>query len=227
MENVTKRFGKVVANNAINLELHEGEILSLLGENGSGKTTLMNMLSGIYFPDEGQIYIHGEPVTIASPKDAFEHGIGMIHQHFKLVDLFTATENIILGLEGKLDIAEASKKVKEICDKYGFDIDPNQKIYDMSVSQKQTVEIVKVLYRGADILILDEPTRGIDVGAKYDIYCIINELAASGKCVLVISSELPELLGVCDRIYVMNEGEIKGEKLVQDATQENIMRLLI
>ena len=148
MENVTKRFGKVVANNAINLELHEGEILSLLGENGSGKTTLMNMLSGIYFPDEGQIYIHGEPVTIASPKDAFEHGIGMIHQHFKLVDLFTATENIILGLEGKLDIAEASKKVKEICDKYGFDIDPNQKIYDMSVSQKQTVEIVKVLYRG-------------------------------------------------------------------------------
>ena len=111
MENVTKRFGKVVANNAINLELHEGEILSLLGENGSGKTTLMNMLSGIYFPDEGQIYIHGEPVTIASPKDAFEHGIGMIHQHFKLVDLFTATENIILGLEGKLDIAEASKKV--------------------------------------------------------------------------------------------------------------------
>ena len=117
MENVTKRFGKVVANNAINLELHEGEILSLLGENGSGKTTLMNMLSGIYFPDEGQIYIHGEPVTIASPKDAFEHGIGMIHQHFKLVDLFTATENIILGLEGKLDLAEASKKVKEICDR--------------------------------------------------------------------------------------------------------------
>ena len=144
MENVTKRFGKVVANNAINLELHEGEILSLLGENGSGKTTLMNMLSGIYFPDEGQIYIHGEPVTIASPKDAFEHGIGMIHQHFKLVDLFTATENIILGLEGKLDIAEASKKVKEICDKYGFDIDPNQKIYDMSVSEKQTVEIIKL-----------------------------------------------------------------------------------
>ena len=116
MENVTKRFGKVVANNAINLELREGEILSLLGENGSGKTTLMNMLSGIYFPDEGQIYIHGKPVTIASPKDAFNYGIGMIHQHFKLVDVFTATENIVLGLEGKLDLAEAGKKVKEICD---------------------------------------------------------------------------------------------------------------
>ena len=158
MENVTKRFGKVVANNAINLELHEGEILSLLGENGSGKTTLMNMLSGIYFPRRGANLHSRRTRHDRLPKDAFEHGIGMIHQHFKLVDLFTATENIILGLEGKLDIAEASKKVKEICDKYGFDIDPNQKIYDMSVSQKQTVEIVKVLYRGADILILDEPT---------------------------------------------------------------------
>ena len=112
MENVTKRFGKVVANNAINLELREGEILSLLGENGSGKTTLMNMLSGIYFPDEGQIYIHGKPVTIASPKDAFNYGIGMIHQHFKLVDVFTATENIVLGLEGKLDLAEDLRYVR-------------------------------------------------------------------------------------------------------------------
>ena len=158
MENVTKRFGKVTANHAVNLELHEGEILSLLGENGSGKTTLMNMLSGIYFPDEGQIYIHGKPVTIASPKDAFDCGIGMIHQHFKLVDVFTAAENIVLGLEGRLNLADAEKKIQEICEKYGFDIDPNQKIYDMSVSQKQTVEIVKVLYRGADILILDEPT---------------------------------------------------------------------
>ena len=135
MENITKRFGSVVANNAINMELYEGEILSLLGENGSGKTTLMNMLSGIYFPDEGQIYIHDKPVTIASPKDAFDLGIGMIHQHFKLVDLFTATENIILGLEGKLDLANARKKVQDICDKYGFDIDPDMKIYDMSVSQ--------------------------------------------------------------------------------------------
>ena len=159
MENITKRFGsKVIANKNVSLELYEGEILSLLGENGSGKTTLMNMLSGIYFPDEGQIYIHDKPVTISSPKDAFDLGIGMIHQHFKLVDLFTATENLILGLEGKLDLNNARQKVKDICEKYGFDIDPDMKIYDMSVSQKQTVEIVKVLYRGADILILDEPT---------------------------------------------------------------------
>ena len=171
MENITKRFGsKVIANKDVNLELYEGEILSLLGENGSGKTTLMNMLSGIYFPDEGQIYVHDKPVTIASPKDAFDLGIGMIHQHFKLVDLFTATENIILGLEGKLDLNNARQKVKDICDKYGFDIDPDMKIYDMSVSQKQTVEIVKVLYRGADILILDEPTNHLDI--ETDAYMV-------------------------------------------------------
>ena len=141
MENVTKRFGKVVANNAINLELHEGEILSLLGENGSGKTTLMNMLSGIYFPDEGQIYIHGEPVTIASPKDAFELGIGMIHQHFKLVDVFSATENIALSMGGKdkFDLKRVHDKARAICEKYEFNLDLNQKVYEMSVSQKQTL----------------------------------------------------------------------------------------
>ena len=158
LKNITKRFGKVVANDSISLEIRRGEILSLLGENGSGKTTLMNMLAGIYFPDEGEILVNGSPVTIASPKDAYNCGIGMIHQHFKLVDLFTATENIVLGLEdegGRMDLKQASRRIREICEKYGFDIDPDRKIYDMSVSQKQTVEIVKVLYRGADILILD------------------------------------------------------------------------
>ena len=222
MENVTKRFGKVVANNAINLELHEGEILSLLGENGSGKTTLMNMLSGIYFPDEGQIYIHGEPVTIASPKDAFEHGIGMIHQHFKLVDLFTATENIILGLEGKLDIAEASKKVKEICDKYGFDIDPNQKIYDMSVSQKQTVEIVKVLYRGADILILDEPTAVLTPQETDKLFAIMRNMKADGKSLIIITHKLHEVLDVSDRVAVLRKGEYVGDVATKDADQQSL-----
>ena len=172
MENVTKRFGKVVANNAVNLELREGEILSLLGENGSGKTTLMNMLSGIYFPDEGQIYIHGKPVTIASPKDAFNLGIGMIHQHFKLVDVFTATENIVLGLEGKLNLAEAGKKVREICEKYGFDIDPDQKIYDMSVTHKlhEVLDVsdrVAVLRKGE--YIGDVATRDADQQSLTDM----------------------------------------------------------
>ena len=227
MENVTKRFGKVVANNAINLELHEGEILSLLGENGSGKTTLMNMLSGIYFPDEGQIYIHGEPVTIASPKDAFEHGIGMIHQHFKLVDLFTATENIILGLEGKLDIAEASKKVKEICDKYGFDIDPNQKIYDMSVSQKQTVEIVKVLYRGADILILDEPTAVLTPQETDKLFAIMRNMKADGKSLIIITHKLHEVLDVSDRVAVLRKGEYVGDVATKDADQQSLTDMMV
>ena len=162
VRNVTKRFGPVLANDKVCLDIYRGEILALLGENGSGKTTLMNMLSGIYYPDEGEIYINGKPVSISSPKESFHLGIGMNHQHFKLVDVFTAAENIILGLDEKLDMKSAIRKIRKICDQYGFDIDPNQKIYDMSVSQKQTIEIIKVLYRGADILILDEPTAALD-----------------------------------------------------------------
>ena len=227
MENITKRFGKVTANNAVNLELHEGEILSLLGENGSGKTTLMNMLSGIYFPDEGQIYIHGEPVTIASPKDAFEHGIGMIHQHFKLVDLFTATENIILGLEGKLDIAEASKKVKEICDKYGFDIDPNQKIYDMSVSQKQTVEIVKVLYRGADILILDEPTAVLTPQETDKLFAVLRSMRDDGKAIVIITHKMHEVETLSDRVAVLRHGQFVGDMLTKDTNAQEMTNMMV
>ena len=227
MENVTKRFGKVVANNAINLELREGEILSLLGENGSGKTTLMNMLSGIYFPDEGQIYIHGKPVTIASPKDAFNYGIGMIHQHFKLVDVFTATENIVLGLEGKLDLTEAGKKVKEICDKYGFDIDPNQKIYDMSVSQKQTVEIVKVLFRGADILILDEPTAVLTPQETDKLFQIMRNMKADGKSLIIITHKLHEVLDVSDRVAVLRKGEYIGDVATKDADQQSLTDMMV
>ena len=227
MENVTKRFGKVVANNAINLELREGEILSLLGENGSGKTTLMNMLSGIYFPDEGQIYIHGKPVTIASPKDAFNYGIGMIHQHFKLVDVFTATENIVLGLEDKLDLAEAGKKVKEICDKYGFDIDPNQKIYDMSVSQKQTVEIVKVLFRGADILILDEPTAVLTPQETDKLFQIMRNMKADGKSLIIITHKLHEVLDVSDRVAVLRKGEYIGDVATKDADQQSLTDMMV
>ena len=160
LKGVTKVFGQIVANKDVNLQVKKGEILAILGENGSGKTTLMNMLSGIYFPDEGQIYVNGEEVVIKSPRDAFKYGIGMVHQHFKLVDVFTATENIVLGINDKekFNIKKAEKKVKEITDKYGFDINLESKVYEMSVSEKQTVEIVKVLYRGAQTLILDEPT---------------------------------------------------------------------
>ena len=228
MENITKRFGsKVIANKNVNLDLYEGEILSLLGENGSGKTTLMNMLSGIYFPDEGQIYVHDQPVTIASPKDAFDLGIGMIHQHFKLVDIFTATENIILGLEGKLDLNSARQKVKDICQKYGFDIDPDMKIYDMSVSQKQTVEIVKVLFRGADILILDEPTAVLTPQETDKLFAVMRNMKNDGKSLIIITHKLHEVLDVSDRVAVLRKGEYIGDVMTKDANQQSLTDMMV
>ena len=209
LRNITKRFGQVVANKSISLELHKGEILSLLGENGSGKTTLMNMLSGIYYPDEGQIFVDGKEVEIRSPKDAFDLHIGMIHQHFKLVDVFTAAENIVLGLpgeKGKMDKAAVGKAVREIADRYGFDIDPNQKIYEMSVSQKQTVEIVKVLYRGADILILDEATSALDTESEKLVQDALNSLL-QGRTSIVIAHRLSTIHNA-DKIIVIERGRI-------------------
>ena len=159
LENITKTFGKVVANRNVTMDIRKGEILSVLGENGCGKTTLMNMIAGIYYPDSGRILINGEEATITSPRDAFRYKIGMIHQHFKLIDVFTAAENIVLGVnDGKYNLKEVKSRVLKMCEKYGFNITPDKKIHEMSVSEKQTVEIIKVLYRGADILILDEPT---------------------------------------------------------------------
>ena len=229
MEGITKHFGSVIANRDINLELHEGEILSLLGENGSGKTTLMNMLSGIYYPDEGQIYIHGKPVTISSPKDAFDNGIGMIHQHFKLVDVFTATENIILGLkeEGMLNLKRAAKRIKEISERYGFEIDPNQKIYNMSVSQKQTVEIIKVLYRGADILILDEPTAVLTPQETDKLFKVMRNMQKDGKSLIIITHKLHEVLEVSDRVAILRKGEYIGDVLTKDANQQSLTDMMV
>ena len=208
LRNITKRFGNIVANDKVNLDIRRGEILSLLGENGSGKTTLMNMISGIYYPDEGQIFVNGEEVTISSPKDAFDLGIGMIHQHFKLVDVFTAAENIILGLEeeGRLNRKNVSKKVREISSKYGFNIDPEKKIYDMSVSEKQTVEIVKVLYRGADILILDEPTAVLTPQETDKLFEVLRNMKEDGKAVVIITHKLNEVMAISDRVSVLRKG---------------------
>jgi len=213
MVNVTKCFGSVVANDKVNLELKRGEILSLLGENGSGKTTLMNMLAGIYYPDEGQVFVNGKEVSIRSPKDAFNLGIGMIHQHFKLVDVFTAAENIVLGLEekGKMDRRAISAKVREISDRYGFDIDPDQKIYNMSVSQKQTVEIVKVLYRGADILILDEPTAVLTPQETEKLFKVMRNMKEDGKALVIITHKLHEVMDVSDRVAVLRKGSYIGD----------------
>ena len=227
LKNITKRFGSVVANNKVSMDIYKGEILSLLGENGSGKTTLMNMLSGIYFPDEGQIYINGKETVIRSPKDAFALGIGMVHQHFKLIDVLTAAENIILGLEGKLNIKEATAKIKEICDKYGFEVDPNQKIYNMSVSQKQTVEIVKVLYRGADILILDEPTAVLTPQETEKLFAVLRNMRNDGKSIVIITHKMHEVESLSDRVAILRRGEYIGDMMTKDTNATEMTNMMV
>lgn len=227
LRGIKKTFGQVVANENVNLDVYTGEILSLLGENGSGKTTLMNMLSGIYFPDEGQIYIHGKKVSIASPHDAFALGIGMVHQHFKLIDVMTAAENIVLGLEGKLNIKQATAKIKEICDKYGFDVDPQKKIYDMSVSEKQTVEIVKVLYRGADILILDEPTAVLTPQETQKLFAVMRNMKQDGKTIIIITHKLHEVMEISDRVAILRKGEFIGDLVTADSTEQEMTDMMV
>lgn len=229
MRGITKRFGQVVANSNVNLDVYKGEILSLLGENGSGKTTLMNMLSGIYFPDEGQILVNGKEVTIASPKDAFDLKIGMIHQHFKLVDVFTAVENICLGLDGGvvLDKKKVAAQVEEICDKYGFEVDPNQKVYNMSVSQKQTLEIVKTLYRGADVLILDEPTAVLTPQETDKLFAVLRNMKEDGKSVIIITHKLHEVMEVSDRVAVLRKGEFIGDVATKDTNPQELTNMMV
>lgn len=229
MKNITKRFGSVTANDGINLEIKKGEILSLLGENGSGKTTLMNMLAGIYFPDEGEIEVDGKPVMIASPKDSFLCGIGMIHQHFKLVDVFTAAENIVLGLddEGRLDLKQASAKITAICEKYGFRIDPGKKIFDMSVSEKQTVEIVKVLYRGAQILILDEPSAVLTPQETDRLFDVMRNMKADGKAMVIITHKLNEVMDVSDRVAVLRKGKFIGDVETSKTSPHELTEMMV
>ncbi len=228
LKNITKTFGSVIANKNVSLTAYKGEILSVLGENGSGKTTLMNMISGIYFPDNGEIFINGEPVVIASPKDAFSYKIGMIHQHFKLVDVFSATENIILGLEDEaLNIKKAAEKVKEICDLYGFEIDPNKKIYNMSVSEKQTVEIIKVLYRGADILILDEPTAVLTPQETQKLFAVLRRMRDDGKAIIIITHKLHEVLSLSDRVSVLRKGEYIGTVNTAETNESELTEMMV
>lgn len=229
LRHITKRFGKVVANDSIDLTLDRGEILSLLGENGSGKTTLMNMLSGIYFPDEGEILVGGKPVSIRSPKDAFVHGIGMIHQHFKLVNVFTAAENIALGLpgSGRLDRKAIAAKVREISDRYGFGIDPNKKVYDMSVSEKQTVEIVKVLYRGADILILDEPTAVLTPQETDRLFRILRTMREDGKAIVIITHKLHEVMALSDKVAVLRKGKYIGTVKTSETSPQALTDMMV
>ena len=227
LKNISKYFGENAANKNVCLTVNRGEILSILGENGSGKTTLMNIIAGIYHPDEGQIFIDGNEVTINSPKDAFDYKIGMIHQHFKLVDVFSATENIILGLEGKYDLKTAHKRVKEISDTYGFDINPAKKIYEMSVSEKQTVEIIKVLYRGSDILILDEPTAVLTPQETQKLFAILRKMREMGKSIIIITHKLHEVMELSDRVSVLCKGEYVGTVVTSEVNEMELTEMMV
>ena len=250
LKNVTKLFGSKVANLNVNLDLYKGEILSILGENGSGKTTSMNIISGLYAPDEGSIYINGEIAKINSPHDSLMYGIGMVHQHFKLVDVFTAAENIVLGLDksdyenfakkieeqeearfeelrkqGKepteeelkeskkrinaaksFNVKNAASRIKEMCDRYGFELDPNKKVYNMTVSEKQTLEIVKALYRNANILILDEPTAVLTPQEIDRLFMVIKKMRDDGKSIVIITHKLNEVMRISDRVAIFRKG---------------------
>ena len=209
MRGITKRFGQVVANNGINLQVRPGEILSLLGENGSGKTTLMNMLSGIYQPDSGDILVNGKSVNITSPEDAKRLGIGMVHQHFKLVDVFSAADNIWMGKDNPGFGLRKSRydQIGEITKKFGFDLDPQKKVYNMSVSEKQTLEIVKVLYYGAKIIILDEPTAVLTVQEIQKLFDVLRRMKEEGHAIIIITHKLNEVKEISDRVAILRKGE--------------------
>ena len=225
---ITKVFGSVVANDKINLSVKYGEIMALLGENGSGKTTLMNMLSGIYHPDGGTILVGGKEVTINSPVDAQNLGIGMIHQHFKLVDVFSAMDNIVLGTSGKRLSKKALKeKIGELSSSFGLEIEPEKKIYDMSVSEKQTVEILKVLYRGAQILILDEPTAVLTPQETEKLFAILRKMKEQGCAIIIITHKLHEVLSISDRVTILRKGQSIDTVYTKECSEKKLTELMV
>ena len=271
-ENITKQFGrKVVANKDISFSIEKGLIYSLLGENGSGKTSLMNVLAGIYKQDSGKIYLYGKEAEINSPSDAYKHKIGMIHQHFKLVNVFNATENVVLGLSksdyklfGKeqkeendrlidelqknnkleqkeeikallkeekqarrFNLKESAKRISSICEKYGFKIDPYQKVYDMSVSQKQTLEIIKALYRGVDILILDEPTAVLTPQETNQLFKVLSNMRSLGKTIIIITHKLNEVMEISDKVVVLRKGEYIGTVNTKSTNEKELTNMMV
>lgn len=242
LKGITKTFGSILANQDCSLDLYRGEILSLLGENGSGKTTLMNALAGIYFPEEGEIFIDGKEVQINSPSDAYKYHIGMVHQHFKLVETFTAVENVVIGLTKKdyLEFAEkdggkpqgfnlkaSAKRIEKICHEFGFKLNPWKRINEMSVSEKQTLEIVKALFRGVDILILDEPTAVLTPQESERLFDVLRNMKKSGKSIIIITHKLNEVLEISDRVAVLCKGKVVGDILTKDANEEKLTEMMV
>ena len=231
MREITKKFGDFTANDGINIRLHKGEIHALLGENGAGKSTLMNQLYGLIRPTSGEILVGGKPVSFSGPRDAIAAGIGMVHQHFMLVEPFTVTENIVLGNEPekgiRLDMADARKKVLEISEKYGFSVDPDARIEDISVGMQQRVEILKTLYRGAEVLILDEPTASLTPQEILELMRIMRSLAEDGKSFLIITHKLKEIKAVADYCTVIRKGKYIDTVKVSDVTEDDLASLMV
>ena len=233
LSGITKRFPGVVANDDVTLDVEEGTVHALLGENGAGKTTLMNVLYGLYDPDEGSVVVDGEPSEFDSPRDAIDAGIGMIHQHFMLVEPMTVAENVVLGNEPRkwgglrVDHDAAREAVDDLCDRYGFDVDPNARIEDVSVGVQQRVEILKALYRGADVLILDEPTAVLTPQEVEDLFGVLSELTAEGKTIIFITHKLGEALHAADDVTVLRDGENVGSLPAADATREQLAELMV
>jgi general nucleoside transport system ATP-binding protein len=232
LRGITKRFPGVLANDHIDISLNEMEILALLGENGAGKTTLMNILYGLYDPDEGKVLVRGEEVSIKGPSDAIARGIGMVHQHFMLVPVMTVTENVMLGVEPTkngifLDKARVARRIREISDQYGLEVDPDAYIKDLPVGTQQRVEIIKVLYRNADILILDEPTAVLTPQEVEGLFKILRALIASGKSIIFITHKLKEVLAMADRIVVLRGGKVAGSAIPNESTPETLASLMV
>ena len=232
LRGITKRFPGVVANDNVNLALNTGEVLSLIGENGAGKSTLMSVLYGMYKPDEGQIVIDGTELMFASPADAIAAGIGMVHQHFMLVPVFTVAENVVLGVEptgalGKLNIDEARRMVREISDKYNLDLDPDAVIEDLPVGVQQRVEIVKVLLRDAKVVVFDEPTAVLTPSEIIEFFEIVKTLVSAGRGVVFITHKLKEALNIADRIAVLRRGKVVGEVDPKTATESQIAEMMV
>ena len=228
LKNITKTFGSVVANHNINLSLKQGEILALLGENGSGKTTLMNILCGIYKPDEGTIFINGNEVSIHSPEDSKRLGIGMVHQHFKLIDVFSAADNIWLGKKGGFVLHKSRySEIDEIADKFGFSIDSKKLVMNMSVSEKQTLEILKVIYYGAKVIILDEPTAVLTVQETRKLFDVLRKMKEDGHSIIIITHKLNEVMEISDRVAVLRKGEYIGTVETKDTNENELTELMI